>query len=111
MSNITFTTAGIMVAVMALTTYFIRVTPLALFNKKLNNQWIKDFMFYIPFCVLSAMTFPDVLFSTQSLTSGVIATMAAIVLSWRKRSLVTVAIFAVLVAVAVELLIALPIDL
>ena len=105
MNTITFSSAGIFVAVMALTTYFIRVTPLALFNKKLESQWIKDFMFYIPFCVLSAMTFPDVLFSTKSLTSGVIATMAALILSWRKRSLVTVALAAVLVAVAVELII------
>ena len=103
MSTITFSTGGMLVAVMALTTYFIRVTPLALFNKKLESQWIKDFMFYIPFCVLSAMTFPDVLFSTKSLTSGIIATIAALLLSWRKMSLVTVALAAVIVAVAVEL--------
>ncbi len=103
MSTITFSTGGMMVAVMALTTYFIRVTPLALFNKKLESQWIKDFMYYIPFCVLSAMTFPDVLFSTKSLTSGIIATVVALLLSWRKHSLVTVALAAVIAAVIVEL--------
>ena len=39
MSQFTFSTAGIMLAVMALTTYFIRVTPMAVFHRKLENQW------------------------------------------------------------------------
>ena len=104
MSQFTFSTAGIMLAVMALTTYFIRVTPMAVFHRKLENQWFKDFMFYIPFCVLAAMTFPDVIYSTKSLTSGVVATVVALIMSWRKRDLLTVAIGAVLAAVLVEYL-------
>lgn len=104
MSLFTFSTAGIMLAVMALTTYFIRVTPMAVFHRKLENRWFKDFMFYIPFCVLAAMTFPDVIYSTKSLTSGVVATVVALIMSWRKRDLLTVAIGAVLAAVLVEYL-------
>ena len=104
MSMFTFSTAGIMLAVMALTTYFIRVTPMAVFHRKLENRWFKDFMFYIPFCVLAAMTFPDVIYSTKSLTSGVVATVVALIMSWRKRDLLTVAIGAVLAAVLVEYL-------
>ncbi|MBO4655119.1 MAG: AzlD domain-containing protein [Bacteroidales bacterium] len=104
MSIISFSTAGIMLAVMALTTYFIRVTPMAVFHRKLENRWFKDFMFYIPFCVLAAMTFPDVIYSTKSLTSGVVATVVALIMSWRKRDLLTVAIGAVLAAVLVEYL-------
>ena len=104
MSMITFSTAGIMLAVMALTTYAIRVTPMAVFHRKLENRWFKDFMFYIPFCVLAAMTFPDVIYSTKSLTSGIVATVVALIMSWRKRDLLTVAIGAVLAAVLVEYL-------
>ena len=104
MSMFTFSTAGIMLAVMALTTYFIRVTPMAVFHRKLENRWFKDFMFYIPFCVLAAMTFPDVIYSTKSLTSGVVATVVALIMSWRKRDLLTVAIGAVVAAVLVEYL-------
>ncbi len=104
MSMFTFSSAGIMLAVMALTTYFIRVTPMAVFHRKLENRWFKDFMFYIPFCVLAAMTFPDVIYSTKSLTSGVVATVVALIMSWRKRDLLTVAIGAVLAAVLVEYL-------
>ena len=104
MSMITFSVAGIMLAVMALTTYFIRVTPMAIFHRKLENRWFKDFMFYIPFCVLAAMTFPDVIYSTKSLTSGIVATVVALIMSWRKRDLLTVAIGAVVAAVLVEYL-------
>lgn len=104
MSMFTFSTAGIMLAVMALTTYFIRVTPMAIFHSKLENRWFKDFMFYIPFCVLAAMTFPDVIYSTKSLTSGIVATVVALIMSWRKRDLLTVAIGAVAVAVLIEYL-------
>jgi len=104
MIQFTFTTAGLMLAVMALTTYAIRVTPMAIFHRKLENRWFKDFMFYIPFCVLAAMTFPDVIYSTKSLTSGIVATVVALIMSWRKRDLLTVAIGAVAAAVLVEYL-------
>lgn len=104
MSLFTFSTAGIMLAVMALTTYAIRVTPMAVFHRKLENRWFKDFMFYIPFCVLAAMTFPDVIYSTKSLTSGIVATVVALIMSWRKRDLLTVAIGAVAAAVLIEYL-------
>jgi branched-subunit amino acid transport protein len=77
---------------------------MAVFHHKLENRWFKDFMFYIPFCVLAAMTFPDVIYSTKSLTSGVVATVVALIMSWRKRDLLTVAIGAVLAAVLVEYL-------
>lgn len=104
---ITFTSAGIMLAVMALTTYLIRVTPMAAFHKKLENQWFKDFMFFIPFCVLSAMTFPDVVYSTKSISSGIIATVVAIIMSWRRRDLLVVAIGAVAAAVLTEFILTL----
>ena len=95
---------------MFLTTYLIRVIPIGFVRKKMENLWIQDFIYYIPFSVLSAMTFPDVLYSTTATgsephisLSAVIATLVALVLAWRKRGLVLVAIVAVLVAIAVEL--------
>lgn len=100
----TFSNTITMLAVMAITTYLIRVTPLALFHRKLENRWFKDFMFYIPFCVLAAMTFPDVIFSTPTPVSGVVATAVALVMSWHKRDLLVVAIGAVAAAVLVEYL-------
>lgn len=95
---------------MFLTTYLIRVTPIGFVRKKMENLWIQDFIYYIPFCVLSAMTFPDVFYSTSAAgtephvtVSAVVATAVAIIMAWRKRGLVAVAIVAVLVAIIVEL--------
>ncbi len=95
---------------MFLTTYLIRVIPIGFVRRKLENEWIQDFIYYIPFCVLSAMTFPDVLYSTTATgmephisVSAVIATAVAIIMAWRDRGLVRVAIVAVLVAIIVEL--------
>lgn len=96
---------------MFLTTYLIRVIPIGFVRRKMENEWIKDFIYYIPFCVLSAMTFPDVFYSTTATgevshitVSAVIATAVAIIMAWRDRGLVRVALVAVLVAVIVELL-------
>jgi branched-subunit amino acid transport protein len=95
---------------MFLTTYLIRVIPIGFVRRKLENEWIQDFIYYIPFCVLSAMTFPDVLYSTTATgmephisVSAVVATAVAIIMAWRDRGLVRVAIVAVLVAIIVEL--------
>ncbi len=102
---------AICMLIMALTTYLIRLIPIGFVRTKLDNEWVRDFLFYIPFCVLSAMTFPDVLYSTTPagattphFVSAAIATMVAIVMAWKDRGLVRVALVAVLVAVLVELL-------
>ncbi|MBO7491550.1 MAG: AzlD domain-containing protein [Bacteroidales bacterium] len=95
---------------MFLTTYLIRVIPIGFVRKKLQNEWIQDFLFYIPYCVLAAMTFPYVFYSTSATgtephisLSAVLATMVALLLAWRNKGLLRVAIVAVLVAILVEL--------
>ncbi|MBO7586413.1 MAG: AzlD domain-containing protein [Bacteroidales bacterium] len=102
---------AIAMLIMALTTYLIRVIPIGFVRRKMDNEWIQDFLYYIPFCVLSAMTFPDVLYSTTPagatsphFVSAAVATMVAIVLAWKDRGLVRVALVAVLTALIVELL-------
>ena len=44
--------------VMALTTYVIRMLPMAIFRKKINDKRVQSFLYYVPYAVLSAMTFP-----------------------------------------------------
>lgn len=94
---------------MFLTTYLIRVIPIGFVRKKLENEWVQDFLFYIPYCVLAAMTFPYVFYSTSATgtephisLSAVLATCVALMLAWRDRGLVRVALIAVLVAIIVE---------
>ncbi|MEG1556237.1 MAG: hypothetical protein RR356_05880, partial [Bacteroidales bacterium] len=62
-----------------------------------------------PFCVLAAMTFPDVFYSTTPpeaesphFFSGIAATQVALILSWKEHGLVTVALWSVVTAIAAE---------
>ena len=46
--------------VMAGVTYLIRAIPFTIINKKIENRFINSFLYYIPYAVLSAMTFPAI---------------------------------------------------
>ena len=86
------------IAVMASVTYLIRVIPMVVFRKKIENKWIQSFLFYVPYVVLSAMTFPAVFSSTGSILSAVFGCMVALILAFLKRGLLTVAVGAALAA-------------
>ena len=83
--------------VMAGVTYLVRMLPLVLVRKKIENRFIRSFLYYVPYSVLSVMTFPAVFFSTGSIVSAVVGTAVAVVLAYRKKSLIIVAAFAVLI--------------
>ena len=78
--------------VMALTTYVIRMLPMAIFRKKINDKRVQSFLYYVPYAVLSAMTFPAIFSSTGSEVSAVVGCVVAIVLAYMKRGLLTVAV-------------------
>ena len=58
-----------LMAVMAIVTYIIRALPITLFRKEIKSKWLKSFLYYIPYAVLGAMTFPAIFFSTGSVFS------------------------------------------
>ena len=92
-------------AVMAITTYLIRMLPLVLCKKKITNVFIKSFLYYIPYAVLGAMTIPSIFFSTGSIFSAIAGFVVALILSWKEKSLLTVAGFASLAVLVTELII------
>ena len=47
--------------VMAGVTYLIRMLPLTLLQKKIENVWLRSFLYYVPYACLAAMTFPAIL--------------------------------------------------
>lgn len=83
------------VAVMMLVTYLPRMLPLTLFRQKIKNRWLQSFLAYVPFAVLSAMTFPAILYSTGNLITAMVGLAVAVVLSFYHRGLLTVALGAV----------------
>ena len=59
-------------AIMDITTYLIRMIPLALVRTKVKSVFIRSFLYYVPYAVLAAMTFPSILYATGSLASGIV---------------------------------------
>ena len=90
--------------VMAGVTYLIRVIPFVLINKKIENRFINSFLYYIPYTVLSAMTFPAILYATGSMISAAAGLMTAIFIAYKGKGLLIVAIGACLAVFIVEVL-------
>ena len=94
----------ILLFAMAGITYLVRMIPFAIFKKKIKSTYIKSLLYYIPYAVLSAMTFPFILYSTNNFFAALIGTAVAVVSAAFKLSLIIVAILAC-IAVFVILLI------
>ena len=92
------------IGVMALVTYLIRAIPMLVFRKKIKNRWIQSFLYYVPYVVLAAMTFPAVFYSTGSVLSAALGCVAALLLAYMKLGLLPVAVGAALVAFLVQIL-------
>jgi branched-subunit amino acid transport protein len=79
---------------MALVTYVIRMIPMVFFRKKIKSRYLLSLLYYIPYAVLSAMTFPQIFYATGSVWTSLVGTVVAIVASVCKRSLIIVALLA-----------------
>lgn len=88
--------AFVVIIIMALVTYIPRVMPLAIFRKEIKSKYIKSFLQYVPYAVLGALTFPDIFYSTGNLITAICGTIVALILSYKEKSLVVVAIGAIL---------------
>ncbi len=90
------------IAVMAGVTYLIRMLPFVIFRKKIESKFIKDLLYYVPYAVLGAMTIPAVFYSTGSIISAVAGLIVAVILAFRNKSLITVAVAACVAAYAAD---------
>lgn len=100
--NVKYLLIGI--AVMAITTYIIRMLPMVIFRKKIKSKWIQSFLYYVPYSVLAAMTFPAIFNSTGSKESAVAGCIVAVILAFFKRSLLTVALGSSAAVLIIQLL-------
>ena len=79
--------------VMAGTTYLIRLLPLLFMRKRITNRFVRSFLYYVPYAVLTAMTLPTLITeATGNLVSGIAATAVCITLAFCRRGLFTVAL-------------------
>ncbi|WP_283681057.1 AzlD domain-containing protein [Parablautia sp. Marseille-Q6255] len=93
------------ILVMAGVTYLIRLLPLTLIRKEIKNTYIRSFLYYVPYVTLSVMTFPAILYATDSVWSGAVALAAAVFFAYRGKSLFQVSLAACTVVFLLELVI------
>ena len=91
-------TVAVYIIVMAVTTYIIRMVPFTFFRKKIESRFVRSFLKYIPYAVLSAMTIPAIFSSTGNVVTSVVGTVVAVVLAFFDQPLIVVALAASLAA-------------
>ena len=101
----TLSTFFIYLALMAGSTYLIRVLPFIAIRHRIQNRFIRSFLYYIPYAVLTAMTIPAIFTATESVISACVGLAVAIALALRKRSLTTVALLACVAVYLTELIV------
>ena len=85
---------AIYLVTMALVTYLIRAVPFTLFRKKITSRFIRSFLAYIPYAVLTAMTIPAIFYSTGDMLTAVVGTVVALILAYCNCPLILVAVAA-----------------
>ncbi len=90
--------------VMSGVTYLVRMLPLVFFRRRIRNRFVRSFLYYIPYVVLSVMTIPGIFYSTGSLCSAIVGTLVALVIAYFSRSLIIVAAGSALAVLITELL-------
>ena len=91
--------------VMAVVTYLVRAVPFVLIRRKIKNRFFRSFLNYIPYAVLSAMTFPAVFYATGSTANGVISAAAAVIAALLGANLPICAVIACVLSYVLSFLI------
>lgn len=85
---------------MAGVTYLIRMIPFTAFSGRIRSEYIRRFLYYIPYAVLAAMTFPAVFYSTGSTVTAAAGVCVALVLAFLDCPLIAVSASAAAVVFA-----------
>lgn len=93
--------------IICLSTYLIRAVPFILIKNKIKNKYIISFLHFIPYTVLSAMTFPASFYATGHIITAVVGLLVSLILAIRKCSLTLVAMSACVAVFISELLLTL----
>lgn len=83
---------------MAMVTYLIRMIPFTIMRRKIKSVFVKSFLYYVPYAVLSAMTFPYIFYATGNVVTSSIGCTVAFIMAYINRPLIEVAIASCVVA-------------
>ena len=87
----------ICVVIMALASYIPRFIPITFLKKQIKSRYVQSFLYYMPYAVLAALTFPSILYSVDNIWIAIVGTVTAITLSILNQKMIIVVIITVLV--------------
>ena len=93
------------IAIMSAVTLAIRILPLTLIRHEIKNRHLRSFLYYVPYVTLAVMTFPSILYATQSQISGMLALITGVIAAWIGASLFQVATLCCVIVFIAELLV------
>lgn len=96
---------AICVIIMAAVTYAIRALPFTVFRREIKSVWLKSFLYYVPYAVLAAMTFPVIFFSTGSVIGAAAGCFAAMAAAFFGGGLMTAAAVSVAASLIIDFII------
>ena len=80
------------IAVMSMVSFLVRVLPLTLIRKQIENRFLRSFLYYVPYVTLAVMTFPAMVEATQAPIAGLLALGVGAVLAFVGAGLFPVSI-------------------
>lgn len=84
----------ICLAIMAGSTYLLRAVPFSLVRRKIQSPFIRSFLHYIPYAVLTAMTVPAIFYAVDAPLAAAAGFITALVLALLGKGLTSVALAA-----------------
>lgn len=88
---------------MAVLTYLTVSYLLLQIKEKINNRFVRSFLYYIPYAVLTAMTIPAVFYATNWWIGAAAGLAAAVIFAIKGKGLTTVAVASCVAVFVVEL--------
>ena len=95
----------IYIFLMSITVFLIRVLPLTLIQKEIKNNFIKSFLYYVPYVTLAVMTFPAMIDSTIKPLAGIVSLIVGTFFAYKEKGLFFVTVSVCLTVLVIEFLI------
>lgn len=92
------------IAVMSAVTLSVKILPLTLIRRPINNRFIRSFLYYVPYVTLAVMTFPAIVQATDTPVAGAVALVVGIIAAWFGASLFQVAAACCALVFVIELI-------
>ena len=80
------------ILISAFVSFAVRVLPLTLIRKKIENRFLRSFLYYVPYVTLAVMTFPAIIEAAGDPIAGAVALIVGAVLAWYGAGLFPVAV-------------------